>query len=105
MWITEWMLSVMVRWMDLFTNRKREFSRFAKAFKSRLPTIEPNTGILPPLRVLDALLAEKSCQMPALICIQPEKTRLSGPSQVSTALPVKMASGFGVMEYWRNGNC
>jgi hypothetical protein len=67
MWIIEWMLSVMVRWMGLFTNRRRDFSRFAKAFKSRLLALEPKTVILPPLRVLDALLAEKTCQMPALI--------------------------------------
>ena len=63
------MLSVRVRWMGLFSNERRDFSRFAMAFESGLLTIEPKTFILPPLRVLDALLTEKSRQMPALISI------------------------------------
>ena len=53
--------------MGFFTSRKRDFSRFAKALESRLPTTESKAVILPPLKVLDALLAEKSRQMPALI--------------------------------------
>jgi hypothetical protein len=69
MWIIEWMLSVMVRWMGLFTNRRRDFSRSDNAFKSRLLTMEPKIVILPPLKVLDELLTEKSFQMPALISI------------------------------------
>jgi hypothetical protein len=69
MWIIEWMLSVMVRWMGLFTNRRRDFSRSDSAFKSRLLTMEPKIVILPPLKVLDELLTEKSFQMPALICV------------------------------------
>jgi len=69
MWIIEWMLSVMVRWMGLFTNRKRDFSRSDSAFQSRLLTMEPKIVILPPLKVLDELLTEKSFQMPALICV------------------------------------
>jgi len=69
MWIIEWMLSVMVRRMGLFTKRRRDFSRSDKPFKSRFLTIEAKIVVLPPLRVLDALLTEKSCQMPALISI------------------------------------
>jgi hypothetical protein len=67
MWIIEWMLSVMVRWMGLFTNRRRDFSRCDNAFKSRLLTMEPKIVILPFLNVLDEFLTEKRCQMPALI--------------------------------------
>ena len=63
------MLSVRVRWMGFFTNEKRDFSRFAKALESRLLTTEPKAVILPSLKVLVALLAEKSRQMPALISI------------------------------------
>jgi hypothetical protein len=55
--------------MGFFTNLRRDFSRSDKPFKSRFLTIEPKIVALPPLRVLDALLAEKSCQMPALISI------------------------------------
>ena len=61
------MLSVTVRRIGFFTSRKRDFSRFAEAFESRLLTTEPKAVILSPLEVLDALLAEKSRQMPALI--------------------------------------
>jgi hypothetical protein len=67
MWIIEWMLSVMVRRMGFFTNLRRDFSRSDKPLKSGFLKIEPKILVLPPLRVLDALLTEKSCQMPALI--------------------------------------
>jgi len=67
MWIMEWMLSVMVRWTGFFTKGRRDFSRVDKAFTSRFLTIELKIVNLPPLRVLDALLAEKSGQMPPLI--------------------------------------
>jgi hypothetical protein len=67
MWIIEQVLSVRVRRIGFFTSRKREFSRFAKAFAFRLLTTETKAVTLPPLKVLDALLAEKSRQMPALI--------------------------------------
>jgi hypothetical protein len=60
MWIIERMLSVRVRWMGLFSNDRSDFSRFAMAFESGLLTIEPKAVILPPLKVLAALLAEKS---------------------------------------------
>ena len=50
----------MVRWMGLFTNRMRDFSRSDNAFESRLLTMEPKIIILPPLKVLDELLTEKS---------------------------------------------
>lgn len=46
----------MVRWMGFFTKRRRDFSRFDKAFTSRFLTIELKIVNLPPLRVLDALL-------------------------------------------------
>ncbi len=59
----------MVRWMGLFTNRRRDFSRSDNAFKSRLLTMESKIFILPPLEVLDELLTEKSFQMEALICV------------------------------------
>jgi hypothetical protein len=66
------MLSVRVRWMGLFTNERRIFSRFAEAFTSSLLAIKPKTFILSPLRVMDELLAEKSGQMPALISFHHE---------------------------------
>jgi hypothetical protein len=59
MWIIEWTLSVMVRRMGLFTNRRRDFSRSDKPFKSKFLAIEPKIAILPPPRLLDALLTEK----------------------------------------------
>jgi hypothetical protein len=65
----EWMLSVMVIWMGLFTNRRRDFSRFDISGKSGLLTMAFKMAILTPLRVLDALLTENSGQMPALICM------------------------------------
>jgi hypothetical protein len=57
----EWMLSVIVRRMGLFTKRRRDFSRSDRAFKSIFLTMDPKIVALPPLRVLDALLTEKSC--------------------------------------------
>ena len=62
-------MSVMVRWMGFFSKRRRDFARFDKPSKSRFLTIEPKIVVLAPLRVLDALLTEKSSQMPPLIFI------------------------------------
>jgi hypothetical protein len=56
MWIMEWMLSVRVRRRGLFTNRRRDFSRSDKPFRSRFLAMEPMTVVLPPLRVLDEFL-------------------------------------------------
>jgi hypothetical protein len=53
--------------MGLFTNRRRDVSRSDKAFPSIFLAMELKIVALPPLTVLDALLAEKYVQIPALI--------------------------------------
>jgi len=72
----EWMLSVIVRWTGFFTKRKRDFSRFDKAFTSRFLTIELKIFNLPPLRVLDAILARIIHELVSLMNNPPFGLRL-----------------------------
>jgi hypothetical protein len=60
-------LSVMVRWIGLLANREMDSFSSESASWFRFTLCSFKIVVLPPAGLFSALLAEKGCQMPALI--------------------------------------